>query len=589
MLVLVLLLVAAFPWGMFRGLVERRLTARLGAPVAIAAMERVDPLSLAPRIRLHDVAVGQPGWAGAGQLATVRAAEVRLPVLPLLIGRARIDAVTLDGAVLDLRRDAGGRENWHLGGSRRGGDGLPPTILVRSGRLRMTDLRRHMRFEGPLSADAGGLRLDGAGTHRGRPMRIAVRIGPAHAGQPLRLVIVSPLLRFDALVRLDRPYILRRMEGDVRASGDDARILDDAIEAGLPGTQAFRLDTHVRRDGDEWHLAPLNGTVGGSRISANLDITRPGGRVRLDGTIRAPRLNFEDFASDEGQAESRAREARLGPRIVPFTRIDLSRLTMLDAHLRIVSPRFVVRGAPMFRTLAAAVDLDRRKLKVAPLTLGLDHGRLAGRIGVDHRSGPPQLTVDMRLARGSLQELFGSDLMRAPLDARMRITGSGEDFRAAVARSTGFVALVARDGDVGKRMAALAGGDVLDRTDKNVRTTLRCMIVRLDARPGRLSASTLLIDTDVSRIDAVGAVTLPDERMAMVLTGRSKQPDFIRAAPSVRLTGTLSNPRMLFPAVQRRRGFFGKVGAVLKVLRVGKQQDVAPDADCSGLAARALG
>ena len=45
LLALAVLLLAAFPWGMFKGRIEDRLSARIGKPVTIGTMTREDSLS----------------------------------------------------------------------------------------------------------------------------------------------------------------------------------------------------------------------------------------------------------------------------------------------------------------------------------------------------------------------------------------------------------------------------------------------------------------------------------------------------------------------------------------------------------------
>ncbi|MFT3976611.1 MAG: AsmA family protein, partial [Sphingomonas bacterium] len=59
-LLFLLFVLAIFPLGQFRPLVERRLSAHFGRPVTIAAIERQDSFSLHPRIALRGLRVPQP-------------------------------------------------------------------------------------------------------------------------------------------------------------------------------------------------------------------------------------------------------------------------------------------------------------------------------------------------------------------------------------------------------------------------------------------------------------------------------------------------------------------------------------------------
>lgn len=49
---LLILLLAAFPWGMFKGRIEDRLSDRIGKRVTIGSMVREDSLSFHPVVRL---------------------------------------------------------------------------------------------------------------------------------------------------------------------------------------------------------------------------------------------------------------------------------------------------------------------------------------------------------------------------------------------------------------------------------------------------------------------------------------------------------------------------------------------------------
>ncbi|KAK0330673.1 hypothetical protein LTR94_031922, partial [Friedmanniomyces endolithicus] len=59
-------------------------------------------------------------------------------------------------------------------------------------------------------------------------------------------------------------------------------------------------------------------------------------------------------------------------------------------------------GPSPFRSLTGTISLERSRLSVEPLTLGLTRGTLSGRIGVDQRDGGPLL--DIAMAPGETRE-----------------------------------------------------------------------------------------------------------------------------------------------------------------------------------------
>ncbi|RYY36759.1 MAG: AsmA family protein, partial [Sphingomonadales bacterium] len=54
-LLLLLLVLAMMPWGAFKGRAERALTAQIGAPVTIGAIERRGLFSFAPLLDIRDL------------------------------------------------------------------------------------------------------------------------------------------------------------------------------------------------------------------------------------------------------------------------------------------------------------------------------------------------------------------------------------------------------------------------------------------------------------------------------------------------------------------------------------------------------
>lgn len=87
--VVLLVVVAAFPFGMLKGVVADRLSKRFGRPVTITAMERVDAAGFTPTIAVRGVTIPQADWAGSGDFLRLREARVSFPVWPLLTGTFR--------------------------------------------------------------------------------------------------------------------------------------------------------------------------------------------------------------------------------------------------------------------------------------------------------------------------------------------------------------------------------------------------------------------------------------------------------------------------------------------------------------------
>lgn len=592
-LTIVFLLLIAFGWGLLRGTVERRLFAATGRDVRIAAIRRVGPLSLTPLLELGEVRVAQPDWAPRGDMLRLRIARIRLPVLPLLWGDVRPEAVSLDGVRLALVRDAQGRANWERG--QEAPSGTPPLRLghmtLSDGVVELDDARldRHARIA--ITIDRAGLRAAGTGSIAGHPATLRLA-GPSVAEQrmwPFEAEVRSALVSAHLRGRAAAPLDFGHFTGAVEADGRDLHDLDRLIDAGLPVTQPFHLRAMLAHDRPAWTLTHMTGGIGRSDVSGSLAVHKHDDRTLIDGDLASDGLDFDDLTNDEGLAEGRAELRRLGPRFFHSTPIHLERLRKTDGTLRVTIRRLLFKTPSWLKSVRATLTLDHGVLTVSPLVAGLEHGRISGSAVVRHQSGAPLLTVDLTLTGARLEGLVTDPATATgAFSARMRLQGHGTTVREAIGRADGTIGVVARDGRINRRAALAIGTDVGRAffSDKQETTPLRCLIGRFVVHGGKAQPSPLLLETDVARGDGEGVVDLADERLAMLLRGRPKLKGGLRYDMPIAIDGTIERPFIHpRPTKLNAGGVFKAIG---NALVGGDAPAPVGDLDCSGLAARVL-
>jgi uncharacterized protein involved in outer membrane biogenesis len=595
---LLLVLLAAFPWGSLRETVAHHLSERIGKPVTIGAMHRMDRFSLHPLVELRAVRVPQPGWvgsAGGADLATAGLLRVRFAVLPLLLGRFEIEEIEVHDAAANLVRNASGRKNW-TGDRPKHNDGYDgPTIQrlsVVNTIIRYTDAKRDRRVVTVLTADDRGLRLAGTGDIRGNPVRIAATGAPiigegAEKPWPFHAMVEGAAVGFTLAGTMDRPLDIGHFTADATAHGDDLALVDAIIEAGLPGTQPVRLKAKVRRTSPDWEVTNLIGTIGRSDIAGYATIRKREGRTRIDGALHADRFDIDDLSSDRGKRKAAAIRAAAGPRVVPNTAIDLTRVGRTDGRLEIAARTLLWPAASPFRRLSGTVTLDHGLLTIEPLALGLERGELRGAIVVDQRRGGPELRIRLSLDSARLLDFFPDATIDGGLRGRIDLSGRGRTVREAVGRSSGVIALAARDGTIPARTASLLGQDVGRgfTTDANALATLRCMVARLEVRGGIARSAPVVIDTSRARTDVRGTIDLADETLALQLSGAPKRNSILRLSGTVPIGGRIKAPDIQLPrSAQTVGGVFKMLGNAI----AGKQGAHAEDADCNALQRSAL-
>jgi uncharacterized protein involved in outer membrane biogenesis len=99
LVVLLLLVIAFFPWNQLRGPLARELSAKLQRPVHIASLH--GSLFWRPHVQVGGFTIGNPAWAGGGEMVAVKRIDLELAFWPLLRGAIVLPKVAL------IRKDSG--------------------------------------------------------------------------------------------------------------------------------------------------------------------------------------------------------------------------------------------------------------------------------------------------------------------------------------------------------------------------------------------------------------------------------------------------------------------------------------------------
>lgn len=591
MLVAVVLSLALFGWPLLRPLVASRLSAALGRTVTIASLRRDGGSLLRPVLIADELHIAQPTWAGPGKIASVERVLIKLPLIPLLTGHFRPITIILVRPQLRLYRAANGRLNWT--------DNTSTSVSLMLGDLRISDgqldafdAKSDRALVARFTLDRTGFRLLGRGRLGRQPLLAIARGAPIDPAQPtaawpFRASFFSPRVTLIAAGVADHPLGFGHFKARIASHGHDLHDLDKVIEAGLPGTQAFTLRGDVRHDASDWALNDVSGTLGRSDFAGRAQVRQRNGRTLVNAVVQSQKLDFKDLSTDEGLAKGDAHFRRLGPRLLPETAINLAHLRTVDATATFVAHRLLFAKPSPFVSLAGTARLDHGVLTVQPLVAGLVHGRIIGWARVDHRTGKPHLSLDLRLIDSRVENVLvkPADAVGA-MRGRLRLNGDGQTVRQAVGRSSGTLAFIVTNGSLPTNLAELIGQDAGGVVAGKERVDLRCAVAHFSVRKGIASPSPLLIDTAVSQATASGSIDLSSERIALAVAGRRKQGSAVRLAGPLKVSGILSKPIIGVAAHGKSpKGIFKAIG---HALFGGGGDAPAVDANCAQLAIVAL-
>ncbi|MDG5487220.1 AsmA family protein [Sphingomonas sp. BGYR3] len=603
---------AMSPVGWARERIEAALSERVGAPVNLGSVERVEVFSYTPTIVLRNLRMAQPDWAGPGDLLTVREVRMRVPVLPAIF-RQSIEpgGIVIRGMTANLVRTAEGQWNWRRetkapdeGQDNDRGMGIAG-LTIEDSRFTLKEAKRKLVLAGAMSADARqGVRIGGTGTFDGAPARLQLNGAPVtstggDAPYPFTLDFASPLLTMTAKGTMRGALNVRDMRLAMAAKAPSLARLDDLIQAGLFGTAPIDLKAEVRRDGRDWFIERMSGSIGRSQLVGRMDVLKRDGRTKIDGDIRFSQFDFDDLSDARGKARAAAREAQTGERVLPETRINLAKIGPTDGTLRVKAQRLLFGQTTTFRTLAGTITLEGKKLTISDIRSELVQGVMTGRMTVDHRTGAkPMLNIDLMVQGGRLGPLVNAaDRFDAPYRARIVLGGRGDTIREALSRADGHAGIVAVNGKVDRVVAAVLGQD-LGRTvkavvsDPDAQVPLRCIAVGFEADEGRLTATPFVIDTDISRSRGVGIIDLESERIALTIGGASKRKGGLRIMEPIRINGTMSRPSVSVAGFNNPPNTGDVIGAVVGSIggALGLRKKEGPvvngtgAVDCSGMA-----
>lgn len=379
--------------------------------------------------RLNEVSVSEPG--GTGEFARVQSLRVGLAVLPLLTGRAEVEAFRAAGVKVAVVKDARGQFNFDdllrlmadpaasEGGASSeprsskdpSGSGLPMALAVES--ILLEDLSLSYRDLGSgLRAELSEVSLRTSAIVPGRPSAVDLQ----------------------GLLRLNQPSLALRFG----IAGD---LLLRLGEAGRVDITALRIDLESRLAQAAAQRTRLEGRMG-------MDLNTQ----RISGDLRADALDLDALLAQPTQA---AAYAALGAGLAPVSAnsedasIDLSGLKALNLDLTLAVGQMKASNLRLSE-VSARLDAQGGSVRVAPLKAKAYGGTVAGNLSaqaVGQRLAA-QATFDGIEINPLLIDLANRDVLEGRGKLVLQLQTSGRSIRGLKSALAGSAAIDLRDGAV---------------------------------------------------------------------------------------------------------------------------------------------
>lgn len=620
------LLIAIWDWDWFRGPVARYASARTHRTVRIDGHLKAHILTFTPQVWVTGLKIGNPKWAGPGDVADVPSLTIKAKLMPLFAGRLDLPLVEIDRPDLNLYSDAQGRANWKGDPNDDKAAALPPIqrLIVRDGKVKLRDVKRKLTLDATVntSEDAPGsgrgvFRLEGQGSLNSDPFLLRVTGAPlidVKRDQPYRFNadLKAGATHIAARGQIDKPFDFGRYHANLAISGANLARLYDLTGVAFPTTPAYQATGLFSRDHDTYRYQRFAGRVGASDLSGNILVGKRKARRYVSADLISRSLDWKDLAAVTGGApaapkgaspalQQAAQELKSKGRVVPDAEINLDKLRSLDADVKFRATAVQANRLKLSR-VNLGVKLDHAVLTLNPLSFTFAQGVLDGHTRTDARKPVPVTDIDLRLSNYALQSALpmrgGAPPATGIIDGEAHLHGAGRSLHQALAASDGRVRFVAPRGEIRQAFAELLGINVgkglslLLNKDQH-KTDLRCAVADFNVAGGTMQARQIVIDTGVVVSHGSGSINLGSETMNLRLEGQSKKPRLLRLWAPITVKGQFSHPQLGVEqgAVAAQGGVAAALGALVHPLAVilpFVTPGGAKDVDCSALIAGRL-
>jgi AsmA family protein len=630
-LVLLVVCLGLMDWNAARGPLSRMLSHRLAREVTIGGPLRVHLFSSTPSVDVENLTIGNPDWAGGGNMLELPRLHVAVLLSRLFIGRLVLQTLEIDNPKVSLLRDESGRANWDFGKpgevkpERQKPTRLPPLLhfALQGGNLNVNDAIRKLTFQGTVGAtehragdDSELFRLQGQGSLNKEPFKLIFE------GDALLDIKLDHPYHFKTGVdagpssakvsgTIAKPFDFGGVDADLELQGQNLANLYYLTNLALPLTPPYQLAVRLHRDRNHFALNNIVGKIGSSDVQGNgsVDLADKDGRPRLTASIASHSLNLGDLGATLGAGVPQPADQRkpsqtpapkqepISPLLLPTFEFQFDRLRSMDAAVDFRADSVQTQKVP-FKNVSFKLKLDNGVLNIDPVDFELPAGKLAGQIRLNTSGGAPEATLDIRLSDINLEQFKSAKSSAAPplagvMQGRLRLEGHGNSVHAIAADANGELSAVLPHGEMREAFAELAGIDMVRGLglllgNKDQSTAIRCGIIAFELKDGNAQAQRLVFDTTNVLVTGDGHITLNDEKLDLNLTGKPKKFRFDRLRSPINIRGTLRHPSasLSVPAVVKQGAVaagLAVIGTPIAAALAFIDPGLAKDADCAGL------
>lgn len=584
-----------FDWNLARPWLNAHTSEALGRPFAIAGdlsltWEKQPSIDQGwrgnipwPHLVARDIRISNPPdmaltTGTAVDMAGIRQIDFSLNPFALLNKNIEIPLLSFESPIVDLRRNADGRNNWTF----KNDDKPSPwqlklqKIIFTKGSLHLIDAIRHAdvtaeintlsadpiygvewQLHGKLAGDA----VSGAG-RAGAVLSLQQQTAPypimAHLRMGQTVIAVQGTLT--------KPSDLAALDMQLTVSGVSMGRLYALSGIYLPETPPFATQGHLigtlSPHGGHWIYDNFSGKVGASDIKGSLDYQSRLPRALLSGTVVSHVLHFSDLAPLIG-ADSNENKVRRGApgiqptnKVLPVEPFKTERWTSIDADIKFSAEKIIRNKELPINKLTTNLHLQDGVLSLLPLDFDMAGGRLSSNITLDGsgRAGRNAIKATMKVTARhlKLKQLFPTlpplQASIGEINGDVSLSAVGNSVASLLGASNGEIKTMINQGTVSKllleEMGLNIGNVILTSLAGDKQVKLNCMATYFGVTNGLMQTRTFIIDTDVAMVDVRGNINLAQEQLNLTINTNSKRLRVLSLRAPLYVRGSFTQPRV---------------------------------------------
>jgi len=586
-----------------KGLVESIATRAIGRVVKVDTKIGVTT-SLWPAFTLEGLRIGNPKGFQVGDFAQMKTAEVRVSVLPLLLGKIHIGTFSVKGLSLALVENKEGAVNWSSHapgdaaskapakpkeGSEKGEWKLASDSLVIE-KLILDDIS--VQYRGSSMAEPLEFRIDectGAALP-GKPFALAMKgtilqqpfsttvkasslqelLEESRSWMEIKTEIAETHLAFNGA--LDLTQALTTLQMKVSVKGERLESLNGLFKLDLPPLKSYGASGLLSMRKGRTDLSDFGVYVGQSKLAGKMAIDNTGSRPVAAIELGAQMIQLNDFdlgdwsagkshsepptqqevkskKSDKGTAKEpkKAPDAKAGGDGQLAVLLSPEVLGSFDAQMGVKVEK-VLSGEDELGSGLLTATVKEGRFSLDPVKLNIPGGSFFFSTSVK-----PGRTASEASVRATIENFdFGVLARRADPKTNMGGTinldvdlkSSAKSFDELLANGNGYLDFSARPENLRAGIVDLWAVNVIAAIasqDDEEASRINCLVGRWNMKDGLLRPEAFVIDTSKIRICGNGQVNFKTKHIDLKVAPTPKRPEFFSLATPLEVKGKFSD------------------------------------------------